>query len=639
MNPVVAKRPRSGALLEPVEPELPIGSSHLARLIRHVEQWFGYGIDTIAAALVLTEVVVTFAAVVARFAFNHPLIWSDALATMLFLWLNMVGAAAALLRHEHMRMTTIVQRLPGLWPARFEALALAGAGTFLITLLPAAFTYAQMQADVDIPGLGISGFYTAAAMPAGLALMLAACLLALATRDIRNICFGVGIIGIVAVLLWLTSPVLTNLGNWSLVLFFVVLLAAGVLSGIPIAFTFGLCTVAYLMTTSVTPLAILTGEMSEGMSSIILLAIPLFVLLGYLLVSTHMAEVMVEFLASLIGRVRGGLAYVLIGGVLLVSGISGAKTADLAAVAPVLVPEMKRRGIPEGEIVSLLGTSGAMAETIPPSIVLIIIGSVAGISISALFTGGLLPGCVLAVGLAIVARRRVVATGGAEGARVPPREILRRFAIAVPALILPFIVRFTVMYGVATATEVATIGIVYAVLVGAFVYRRFAWRSLFPMLVRTASLAAAIMFIIGAATSMSWALTQSDFSHAIAHFMVTVPGGRYGFLLITIVVMMVLGSVLEGIPAMVLFGPLLFPAARLLGVPDVQYAMVVILAMGIGLFAPPFGLGYYAACQIADISPDAGMRRIWPYIAALVVGLLLVAAIPWISIGFLPVNK
>jgi TRAP-type C4-dicarboxylate transport system permease large subunit len=105
-----------------------------------------------------------------------------------------------------------------------------------------------------------------------------------------------------------------------------------------------------------------------------------------------MAEVMVEFVAALIGRVRGGLAYVLIGAVLLVSGISGAKTADLAAIAPVLVPEMKRRGVPEGEIVSLLGTSGAMAETIPPSIVLIIIGSVAGISISALFTGGLLPG-------------------------------------------------------------------------------------------------------------------------------------------------------------------------------------------------------------------------------------------------------
>jgi TRAP-type C4-dicarboxylate transport system permease small subunit len=131
MSPAVAQRPRSAALLEPVEPELPVEASHFARVLRHAEQWYGYGIDTVAAALVLAEVVVTFSGVVARFAFNHPLIWSDALATMLFLWLNMVGAAAALLRHEHMRMTTIVQRLPGSWPARFEALALAGAGTFL----------------------------------------------------------------------------------------------------------------------------------------------------------------------------------------------------------------------------------------------------------------------------------------------------------------------------------------------------------------------------------------------------------------------------------------------------------------------------------------------------------------------------
>ena len=627
----------SEAAFDAAEPDLPQTASAAARALKRAEQWFGHGIDVVAAALVLAEVVVTFAGVVARFVFNRPLIWSDELATMLFLWLSMIGATIALLRHEHMRMTTIVTSLPGAWRGRLDALAFAGAGAMLIALLPGAIAYTQMQAVVDLPGLDISDAYAAAAMPVGCVLMIVACVLGLALRGLRNTLFGVGVIGVIAVALWFASPALVVLGNWSLVLFFVVLLAAGVLSGIPIAFTFGLCTAAYLLTTSTTPLAVLVGEMSEGMSSIILLAIPLFVLLGYLLVSTRMAEVMVAFLASMLGRVRGGLAYVLIGGVLLVSGISGAKAADLAAVAPVLVPEMKRRGVNEGEIVSLLSCSASMAETIPPSVVLIIIGSVAGVSISALFTGGLMPGCVMAITLAVVARFRAAKAGmGASNeARVSPRDVARRFAIALPALILPFIVRFAVVEGVATATEVATIGIAYAVVVGTFVYRGFRLRDVFPMLVHTASLAAAIMFIIGAATSMSWALTQSNFSHAIATFMVNVPGGRYGFLLITIVVMLVLGSVLEGIPAMVLFGPLLFPAARLLQIPDVQYAMVVILAMGIGLYAPPFGMGYYAASRIANISPDAGMRRVWPYIAALIVGLLLVAAVPWISIGFL----
>ena len=170
-------------------------------------------------------------------------------------------------------------------------------------------------------------------------------------------------------------------------------------------------------------------------------------------------------------------------------------------------------------------------------------------------------------------------------------------------------------------------------LAGLLIYRHFEWHRLFPMLVQTASLAGAIMFIIGAATAMGWALTQSNFSMAVAHFMQSVPGGRYGFLLVSIIVMVVLGSVLEGIPAMVLFGPLLFPVAKSLGISEVHYAMVVVLSMGLGLFAPPFGLGYYAACSIARISPDAGLKRIWPYVGALFVGLLLIAAVPWITLA------
>jgi len=188
---------------------------------------------------------------------------------------------------------------------------------------------------------------------------------------------------------------------------------------------------------------------------------------------------------------------------------------------------------------------------------------------------------------------------------------------------------------VATATEVSTIGIVYAVLVGLLVYRRFDWRAVYPALVKTATLSGAILFIIGAATAMAWALTQSSLSHALAAAMIAVPGGKFGFLMISIVVFVVLGSILEGLPAMVLFGPLLFPAAKALGVHEVHYAMVIILAMGIGLFAPPFGLGYYAACSIGQVNPNAGLTRIWPYLGALVLGLVLVARVPWLSVGLL----
>ena len=319
---------------------------------------------------------------------------------------------------------------------------------------------------------------------------------------------------------------------------------------------------------------------------------------------------------------------------LLVSGISGAKTADMAAVAPVLLPEMKKRGNDEGELISLLAASGAMAETIPPSLVLITIGSVAGISIGALFTGGILPGVVLAIMLAMLARYRSAEV--AHGLKRAPLGVVgRTLLVALPALALPVLIRTAVVEGIATATEVSTIGIAYAVVAGLFIYRRFDWRRLYPMLIDTAALSGAILFIIGTATGMSWALTQSGFSHSLASVMTSVPGGKYGFLLVSIAAFVVLGSVLEGIPAMVLFAPLLFPVAKAIGVHEVHYAMVIILAMGIGLFAPPFGLGYYAACTIGRAHPDVALRRIWPYLGALLAGLLIVAFVPWISIGLL----
>jgi tripartite ATP-independent transporter DctM subunit len=348
-----------------------------------------------------------------------------------------------------------------------------------------------------------------------------------------------------------------------------------------------------------------------------------------------MALAMVNFLASLLGHVRGGLNFVLLGAMYLVSGISGSKAADMAAVAPVLFPEMKRRGAHEGELVSLLSASGAMSETIPPSLVLITIGSVTGVSIAGLFTGGLVPALVLAVALAAVAWWRSRGDDVSGVHRASRAEVGRALLISLPALVLPFLIRAAVVEGVATATEVSTIGIAYSAAAGLLLYRKFDWGRLYPMLIETACLSGAILLIIGTATGMAWALTQSGFSRSLAQTMGSVPGGAQGFMAISVVAFVILGSILEGIPAIVLFGPLLFPIAKGLGINDVHYAMVVVLAMGVGLFAPPFGVGYYAACAIGRTSPDAAMRRIWPYMGALIVGLVLVAAVPWFSTGFL----
>ena len=588
-----------------------------------------------ASILVVAEIIVLFAGVMARYVFQAPLVWSDELASILFLWLAMLGSVIALQRSEHMRLTAVVSRLSPAGQARAAALASAAVAAFLIMIVPAGWNYASEQWFIQTPALNMHDTFRAAAIPIGAVLMLATALTRLGRLRVRDAGVGVGLIVVLTVILHVIAPALLHIGNWNLVLFFVLLLGIGVLLSVPIGFAFGLATLAFLATLTHTPLSVVTSRMDEGMSSLILLAVPLFVFLGLLIEMTGMARAMVTFLAALLGHVRGGLSYVLLGAMYLISGISGSKAADMAAIAPVLFPEMKQRGADEGELVSLLAASGAMSETIPPSLVLITIGSVTGVSIAALFTGGLLPAAVLAIALAAIARWRSRDEALAGVRRAPVKEIARTFVVALPALILPFVIRLAVVKGVATATEVSTIGIVYAFVVGLLCYRQFDWRRLYPMLVETASLSGAILFIIGTATGMAWALTQSGFSHQLATSMAAMPGGAAGFMAVSIVAFVVLGSVLEGIPAIVLFGPLLFPSARAIGINEVHYAMVVILAMGIGLFAPPFGVGYYAACAIGRVSPDAAMRRIWPYLLAVLAGLIVVAAVPWLSVGFL----
>ena len=603
-----------------------------ARLIRALEP----AIAIPAALLVVAEIVVLLLGIIARYVFHAPIVWTDELAGILFLWLAMLGSVIAFQRGEHMRMTAIVGMLAPGTRAFLDVVAIAASLAFLLLVIHPAYDFAVDEVYIRTPALDIVNSWRAAALPVGIGLMLIVALLRLAViADMRKVLTAVALVGALVAVLAFLAPVLKPLGNLNLLIFFVFLVGAMVFAAVPIAFAFGLATVGYLTLTTSTPSVVVIGRMDEGMSHLILLAVPLFVFLGLLIEMTGMARAMVSFLASLLGHVRGGLQYVLVGAMYLVSGISGSKAADMAAVAPVLFPEMKARGAKPGDLVALLSATGAQTETIPPSLVLITIGSVTGVSIAALFTGGLLPGIVLAVMLCAVVWWRYRREDLSHVKRATAREIGRAFIVAIPAVALPFVIRAAVVEGVATATEVSTIGIVYSMLAGLLIYRQFSWRRLYPMLVETASLSGAILLIIGAATGMAWALTQSGFSASLAKTMTALPGGVPMFLAVTIVAFVILGSVLEGIPAIVLFGPLLFPIARQVGVHEVHYAMVVVLAMGIGLFAPPFGVGYYAACAISRINPDEGMKPIAAYMIALLIGTIIVAVVPWISIGFL----
>ncbi|MET0527986.1 MAG: TRAP transporter large permease, partial [Microvirga sp.] len=261
-------------------------------------------------------------------------------------------------------------------------------------------------------------------------------------------------------------------------------------------------------------------------------------------------------------------------------------------------------------------------------------GSVAGVSIAGLFTSGFVVAMVLLAALAVLARWKAGSEDLAGVRRAPFRVIRNTALIAAPALVLPFIIRSAVGGGIATATEVSTIAVLYSIVIGIVLYGGISLRKFYAMLVETAALSGAILMILGTALAMAWALTQTGFAQQLASLMINMPGGWISYMAVTILVFMTLGCVLEGLPAIVLMAPIMFPIAKNLGINDIHYSMVVVTAMNIGLMTPPIGIGFYIACKIGNVSPDDAMGAIWPYLLALIVGLVFIAAIPAISTAF-----
>jgi len=573
--------------------------------------------------------------VFSRYVLHHALVWTDELATIIMLWLSMLGAVIAWRRSEHMRLTALARAIGGRASQWFDATVALIVAAFALEMLPASQKlFVDDLIDVT-PVLNLPRSWIIAAIFIGMALLLVLSITRLLEID-RGIVLRVFAVSVVVVAaFFFARPFFATLGNINLVIFFFFIVGGAIAIGTPIAFAFGFGTLTYILFATKVPLEVVVSRMDEGASNIVLLAIPMFILLGYLIVSGGIAQRLVAALASLVGHLRGGLGIVLVFAMYVVSGISGSKTADMAAVAPVLFPEMRRRGSEPNDLVAMLASAGAMAETIPPSLVLIIIGSVTGVSIGALFTAGLVPALLAAICLLVVILWRSRGDKVELAKRATLREIGIAMFAAIPGFALPFLIRAAVLGGVATATEVSTVGILYSVIVGAFLYRELKWSAIYPVLRETAALTGAIMLIIATATAMGWALTQSGFAQQLSESLGHAPGGAAGFMALSVLLFIVLGSVLEGIPAVVLFGPLLFPIAKSFGIDEVQYAMVAVLGMGVGLFAPPLGFGYYAACALGRVSPDHAMKRMIPYLSSIVVALIMVAAVPWFSTGFL----
>lgn len=607
-------------------PTLSEGRTHrvMSRLMRPLEAG--------AAALLVLIIVMLLAAVLARYAFSQSIVWADEVVSFAFIWLTMIGTAIAMYRNEHLRLTLVVELLPPRWRDFVNAFALAAVAAFLIGLMHPAWEYTREEWAIITPALGIPNSFRVASIGFGLAAMLVVVLAyAWQTVQPRNLVAAAAVVaGLGAVCYW-QMPALAQLGNLNMAIFLVGLVCVCLAAGVPIAFCFGLGALSFLTFTTQVPLLIVVGRMDEGMSSIILVSVPIFVLLGCVLDATGMGKAIVDFLASLLGHVKAGMSYVLLGSLFIVSGISGSKVSDMATVAPALFPEMERRGNRRKDMVALLATGAAMADTVPPSIVLIVLGSVAGVSIAGLFQAGFVVAMVLLLALLLLARWKARHEDTAGLRRAPWKTIGSVALIAAPALVLPFLIRSVVGGGVATATEVSTIAVLYAMVIGQVLYGGITRRKLYAMLVETAALSGAILLILGAASAMAWTITQSGVVQQLSQVLTSLPGGWMTYMAVTVLVFLVLGCLLEGLPAVLLLAPIMYPIAKKLGINDVHYSMVVVCAMNVGLMMPPIGVGFYVACRIGGAKPDEVMSAIWPYLLALMVGVAVIAAVPAIS--------
>lgn len=562
-------------------------------------------LEFLSAALLVVIISMLFVGVVARYVFSIPIVWIDEVVSLSFLWLAMLGTAIAMHRNEHLRLSLFLEMMPKRIQGFVHALALVAIAAFLLALINPAVIYAQEEWFVKSPALNIPNTYRVSALAFGIIAMLAI-LVTYATQTVSksHLFAAVVVVSVFAGACWLGSASLTELGLYNIIFFLVILVALCLVAGVPIAFCFGLGALSYLAFATSVPLMVVIGRMDEGMSSLILVSVPIFVLLGCILDATGMGKAIVDFLASLLGHIKAGMSYVLLGSLFIVSGISGSKVSDMATIAPALFPEMKRRGHKPKEMIALLATGAAMADTVPPSIVLIVLGSVAGVSIAGLFQSGVVIAMVLLIALAVLARWKARHEIMDQVKRSSTAVIGKTLLIAAPALVLPFLIRSAVGGGIATATEVSTIAVLYAMIIGQVLYGGLGWKKIYSMLVETAALSGAILLILGTASAMAWAITQSGVVQSLSHFLTTLPGGVISFMIVTILIFLILGCLLEGLPAILILAPIMFPIARKLGIHDIHYSMVVVTAMNIGLMMPPIGVGFFVACRIGNTSPD-----------------------------------
>ena len=402
------------------------------------------------------------------------------------------------------------------------------------------------------------------------------------------------------------------------------------LLNVPIAFAMGFATILSLTVGGMIPVQIVHQKMISGIESFPFLAIPLFILTGGFMETGGISRRLVDFAESIVGHVRGGLGFVMVVAEMFFSGISGAAIADASAVGSLLIPAMVKANYTPRQAAALMAAAAGMGMLIPPCLLMVILGAIGGLSIAGLFMAGFLPATLMAITLATViyiqARRKVLPDSTHE--RASFRQMTVSLWRAVIPLGLPIIIFGGILGGIFTATEAAVVAAVYAFIVGVFVYKEISFKQAYRILIDTTKMSGVVCLLVGMASAFSWVLATNQLPQTLGNWIISVSGGKGVFMLLTILIFLVFSAVLDGLPAMLIFFPILYPTAVQLGIDPLHYGILIIGTMGIGLILPPIGIVLVIICSISNIKLADTIRPTMPYLLVLVADLIIIAFWP-----------
>lgn len=402
---------------------------------------------------------------------------------------------------------------------------------------------------------------------------------------------------------------------------------------VPIGYALSIATILAILVTGAGSLSVVPLNLFSGASSFPLLAIPLFILAGGLMETSGISQRLVNLANSLVGFIRGGLAMVTVVATLIQSEISGSSVADAAAIGKVVIPAMEKRGYPRALSAAIVSNAASAAILIPPSIPMIIYAWMAEVSIAKLFFAGFLPGiitCLAMMGLCYYYARKLKLPVEKEFSL---REVGRSTVQSFWALMIPIVIWVGILGGIATATEVAALAVVAAVIIGLFIYRELSGKQTVEILKDSVGQTASVMLIVAASAVLGWYLTSEQVPQKFAKMMLDTTDNKILILMFLNVFFIVAGMFLHSAAAIILIVPIVLPLVRQLGVDPIHFGIMVTLNLGVGQQTPPVATVLFTTAAIAKISFWEVFRVGWPFTLVIFLVTILVTYVPWISLG------